>query len=191
VPVTRLREDAVGHIGFDRAEWRNDLPLELMEDSGFAVSVPDRASWLSSWHSERDWLRASHKCGYSNAVIGLFEHFHYPELERKTGFHWYRRELVEADLLVLARKHWNFNVRSFNPGGNHGGFFRESTRAVLMLAGGAEAGISHGVSIEEPYDTLSLVPTVLRLMGREEPKLPGIQIREAFNLEQTNEIGPR
>jgi len=191
VPVTRLREDAVGHIGFDRAEWRNDLPLELMEDSGFAVSVPDRASWLSSWHSERDWLRASHKSDYSNAVIGLFEHFHYPEGERRTGFHWARRELVEADLLVLARKRWNFNVRSFNPGGNHGGFFRESTHAVLMLAGGAAAGLRHGVSIEEPYDTLSLAPTLLGLMGREEPDLSGMQIEEVFNAEQTNEIGPR
>ena len=191
VPVTRLREDAVGHISFDSAEWRNDLPLELLGDSGFAVPVPDRAGWLSSWHSERDWLRASHKSGYSNAVIGLFGHFHSPERERRTGFHWARRELVEADLLVLSRRRWNFNVRSFNPGGNHGGFFRESTHAVLMLAGGAAAGIRHGVSIEEPYDALSLAPTLLGLMGREEPDLPGIQIREALNAEQTDETGPQ
>jgi hypothetical protein len=60
-----------------------------------------------------------------------------------------------------------------------------------MLAGGAAAGVSHGVSIEDPYDTLSLVPTVLHLMGREEPDLPGMQIREAFNAERTNEIGPQ
>ena len=190
VPVTQLREDAVGQISFDSAEWRNDLPLELLEDSAIAVPVPSRATWLSSWHSERDWLRASHKSGYSNAVIGFLNTPTTPKLERKTGFHWYRRGLVETDLPGSPANHWNFNVRSFNPGGNHGGFSRIHPRGV-------DAGRWRGSGdqprcpIEEPYDTLSLVPTVLRLMGREEPKLPGIQIREAFNLEQTNEIGSR
>ena len=60
-----------------------------------------------------------------------------------------------------------------------------------MLAGGAAAGIRHGVAIDEPYDTLSLAPTLLGLMGREEPDLPGIQIREAFNSEQTDHTGPQ
>lgn len=84
--------------------------------------------------------------------------------------------MVAADLLVLANDHWNFNVRGFNPGGNHGSFFRISTYSVLTLAG---AGIPQGLSIERPYDTLSLVPTLMSLTGRGEPSsYPGPVIEE-------------
>ena len=76
-----------------------------------------------------------------------------------------RRELVQADLLILAGDHWNFNARGFKPGGNHGGFSRASSHAVLMLAGGAETGLSSGVLVDEPYDAMSLVPTLLGTGG--------------------------
>ena len=81
-------------------------------------------------------------------------------------------------MLVLANDHWNFNARSFNPGGNHGSFFRESTHSVLLFAGGKDTGIPAGLRIETPYDSLSFVPTILNLMGRPEPALPGSVIRE-------------
>ncbi len=54
-------------------------------------------------------------------------------------------------------------MRGFNPGGNHGSFLRISTHSVLMAAGG---GIPAGLTIERPYDGLSLVPTLLSLLGR-------------------------
>jgi hypothetical protein len=73
-----------------------------------------------------------------------------------------KRRMVEADMLVLASNHWNFNVRGFNPGGNHGAFFRASTHSTLMLAGG---GLPAGLAIDHPYDSLSFYPTVLRLTG--------------------------
>jgi hypothetical protein len=182
LPVEKLRENADGRITFNRTEWRAGLPLELLEDDAFAVPAAERAGWLSQWHSERDWLRASHRAHYSNAVIGLFDHFRRSRPDGAESFHWARRELVDADLLLLAREHWNFNVRSFNPGGNHGAFFRQSTHAVLMLAGGAAAGINRGVLVEEPYDALSVVPTLLTLMGRCEPGLPGPYIQEASSI---------
>jgi hypothetical protein len=56
-------------------------------------------------------------------------------------------------------------VRGFNPGGNHGSFFRISTHSTLMLAGGDMTGVPRGAVIEEPYDSLSFVPTVLALTG--------------------------
>jgi len=91
-----------------------------------------------------------------------------------------RRRLAEPDLLLFANNHWNFNVRGFNPGGNHGSLLRISTHSVLMLAGGSESGTPRGMVIEEPYDSLSFVPTILELMGfpRETPPLPGRPIRE-------------
>jgi len=77
-----------------------------------------------------------------------------------------QRALAEADLLVLANDHWNFNVRDFNSGGNHGSFFRTSTHSTLMLAGGARSGIPRANQIEEPYDSLSFAPTIFALLGQ-------------------------
>jgi len=56
-------------------------------------------------------------------------------------------------------------VRGFNPGGNHGSFYRVSTHLILMFAGGENTGIPRGLSIEEPYDSLDLLPTLLEFTG--------------------------
>jgi hypothetical protein len=90
------------------------------------------------------------------------------------------RRLAEPDFLIFANDHWNFNVRGFNPGGNHGSLFRISTHSVLMLAGGETTGIPPGLVIDEPYDSLSFVPTILSLMGlsQQAAHLPGKPIRE-------------
>ena len=76
-----------------------------------------------------------------------------------------QRGLVETDLLIVANNHWNFDVRGFNPGGNHGSFFRISTHSTLMFAGGDHTGIPRGLAVTEPYDSLSVVPTILALTG--------------------------
>jgi hypothetical protein len=65
----------------------------------------------------------------------------------------------------LANDHWNFDVRGFKPGGNHGALFRISTHSTLMLAGGDKTTIPRAMVVEEPYDSLSFVPTVLALTG--------------------------
>jgi hypothetical protein len=95
---------------------------------------------------------------------------------------------------VHASDHWNFDVRGFNPGGNHGSFYRPSTHSTFMLAGGADTGVARGLDIEEPYDSLSVMPTLLRLLGRVDEEgapdealrargfsaFPGRAVRELF-----------
>jgi hypothetical protein len=76
-----------------------------------------------------------------------------------------QRELAEADLLIVANNHWNFDVRGFNPGGNHGSFLRASTHSTFMIAGGKDVHVPQGVTVEEPYDSLSFMPTMLALTG--------------------------
>jgi hypothetical protein len=113
-----------------------------------------------------------------------------------TRFRNRKRLLIEPDFIIFASDHWNFNYRDFNPGGNHGAFFRKSTQATLMLAGGAETGIPRGLIVDRPYDTLSFVPTVFTLTGditdTLSPRLtdkgfrpfPGEVIRELFELQK-------
>lgn len=177
MPVRDLTEDAEGTVHFTAMPWADGFPLRLFEDPELSIHG-DRADWLNTWHTEREWFEAIHRTRYSNGIIGLHEHFQrwqpegvapvfrvaderdWPVLRR---FAARRRELTEFDLLILASDHWNFNVRGFNPGGNHGSFLRISTHSVLMAAG---SGVPVGLEIERPYDSLSLVPTLLSLVGR-------------------------
>jgi hypothetical protein len=167
------------------AAWGPGLPLELFEDPQLRVPLGDRAAWLDQWHDERAWLEAVHRTRYSNGIIGLTEEMlDQPALsgdgDRNLGDRYRERQrnLRRTDMLLLANDHWNFNVRGFNPGGNHGSFLRISTHSVLLFAGGKDTGIPSGLRVETPYDSLSFVPTILSLMGRPEPDLPGPVIQE-------------
>jgi hypothetical protein len=175
VPVANLTQDSSGQLHYDRAAWAAGFPLAIFEDPMLNVEG-DRAVWLDQWHTDQEWLNAVHRTVYSNGVIGIVEALLRdpvadPYLERK-------RELRGFDMIAFASDHWNFNVRSFNPGGNHGSFLRVSTHSVLMFAGGEETGIPRDLRVSAPYDSLSLVPTILKLMNRPEPSLPGRPIQE-------------
>ncbi len=179
LPIANLTQDAQGLIHFDAAQWRLDLPLRIIDDPRLDVPNADRVPWLSEWHTDLEWLHALHKTQYSNGLIGLHEQFTIftspgieasePGLSREEQllrqFCRRRREAVETDLLIVANNHWNFDVRGFNPGGNHGSFFRISTHSTLMFAGGERTGIPRGLAVAEPYDSLSVAPTILALTG--------------------------
>jgi hypothetical protein len=172
VPVEHLRQNTDGIISWTACGWGPDLPFKLFEDPN--VETPDgsaRAEWLSSWHSEGDWMRAIHRGLYSDGVIGITEEL-LPPAEALPGaegpdgelrrLEVRRRELAQADFHVFASDHWNFDVRNFNPGGNHGSFLRISTHSVWMMSG---AGVPRGAHIENPYDSLNFASTIWRLLG--------------------------
>jgi hypothetical protein len=179
LPIANLVQDEKGIIHFDRIEWQPDLPLRMLEDARLDVPLESRVAWLSEWHTDLEWLHALHKTQYSNGFIGLHEQFMQfptpgtdvdaPGLSADDRLlHRFRRRqraLVETDMLIVANNHWNFDVRGFNPGGNHGSFFRISTHSTLMFAGGERTGIPRGLAVTEPYDSLSVTPTVLALTG--------------------------
>jgi hypothetical protein len=179
LPISHLIQDEQGVIRFDPVAWQQGLPLHLLEDPRLSIPLDDRLAWLNDWHTDVEWLHAAHKTQYSNGLIGLHEQFTQfsapgtdvaadglsadEKLLRR--FRRRQRQLVETDMLILANNHWNFDVRGFNPGGNHGSFFRISTHATLMFAGGDNTGIPRGLAVSEPYDSLSVVPTILALTG--------------------------
>lgn len=176
VPVQHLTSDAAGHIRYTPINWRAGLPLRLFEDANLRLPPnADRASWLSDWHTEPEWLEATHLCRYSNGVIGVTEQLS-PVVDNVPGppgispvllrFERRRRALVQADFHIFAADHWNFNARNFNPGGNHGSFLRISTHSVWMMAG---PGVPANHIIETPYDTLNFASTVLWIAGKTPP----------------------
>lgn len=180
LPIANLTQDQSGAIHFDRSELESGYPLKMIEDP--RLDVPpgaERAEWLNQWHTDVEWLHALHKTQYSNGLIGLHEQFTLfpaPGSEvndaNLTGdeklLHAFRarqRRLVECDVMIFANDHWNFDVRGFNPGGNHGSLFRISTHSTLLFAGGDNTGIPRGLAVTEPYDSLSVMPTILALTG--------------------------
>jgi len=125
------------------------------------------ASWDS--HGLCVYTRAQHRAGqlarHPNEKISSDDR-NLSEQERALrDFERRKRALVEADMLIVANDHWNFDVRGFNPGGNHGSFFRISTHSIFMLAGGQKTNIPRAFEITKPYDSLSFVPTLLALTG--------------------------
>lgn len=176
IPVGGLRQSKDGRITWNTKEWTAGFPLHLFEDADLAIpDGTDRAAWLSAWHSEREWFEAIHRCRYSNGVIGATEHLIPPSqaLPKQPDmnpllhrFEVRRRELVQADFHIFAKDHWNFNVRNFNPGGNHGSFLRISTHSVWMMAG---SSLPHGRHLREPYDSLNFASTLLARVGKQPP----------------------
>jgi hypothetical protein len=179
LPISNLTEDANGRVNFQSISWQAGLPLQIFEDANLNIPTIDRTAWLSQWHSDREWLEALHRTHYSNGLIGLHEELARHANEKLSSddpsltdqartmrdYERRKRELVEPEMLIVAQDHWNFDVRGFNPGGNHGSFFRISTHSVFMVAGGRNTNIPRALDINEPYDSLSFVPTLLALTG--------------------------
>ena len=152
LPISGLTQDANGRLQFKQISWQAGLPLQIFEDPNLSIPVPDRTAWLSEWHTDSEWLAALHKTHYSNGLVGLHEELARHDIESlSTGdsslsqeerlmkeYARRKRELVEPDMLIVANDHWNFDVRGFNPGGNHGSFFRMSTHSTFMVAGGSK-----------------------------------------------------
>jgi hypothetical protein len=196
LPIANLRQDASGTIRFEQLEWQAGLPLRILEDQRLNVPEDSKTEWLNQWHTDLEWLQALHQTQYSNGLVGIHEQFtmfpapgtdtSVPGLsvdERLLRRFWDRkRRLVEADIMINASDHWNFDVRGFNPGGNHGSFLRISTHSTLMFAGGERTGIPRGLVVKEPYDNLSVAPTLLALTGKlqSDGSVPDALLRRGF-----------
>ena len=212
LPISGLTQDASGRLQFTPVSWQAGLPLQIFEDPNLILPTADRTAWLTEWHTDTEWLNALHKTHYSNGLVGLQEELARHDIERLSTensglsqdqrlmreYARRKRELVEADMLIVANDHWNFDVRGFNPGGNHGSFFRVSTHSTFMVSGGSKTDIPRAFNIETPYDSLSFVPTLLALTGnlRDDSspvpelwdkgfrKFPGRIVKELFPTQQ-------
>ncbi|MBV8706936.1 MAG: alkaline phosphatase family protein, partial [Acidobacteriaceae bacterium] len=117
-PVSHLGADGKSQIQWTPGEWCAGLPLRLFEDDNLHLpSGADRAQWLSDWHTDREWLLATHQCHYSNGVIGITEELSPVEdnvpaspdrSPMSLRYERRRRALVAADFHIFAADGWNF-----------------------------------------------------------------------------------
>jgi hypothetical protein len=171
IPAAHLEARRDAPLSWQPQSWTKDFPLRLYEDNGLRTPPGmNRSDWLSQWHTEQEWFEATYQCLYSNGVIGITEAL-FPsalalpknrENDPLQRLELRRRQLVQPDFQLFAADHWNFNVRNFNPGGNHGSFLRISTHSVWMMAG---AGIPAKTHVQHPYDSLNFASTLLQLVG--------------------------
>jgi len=195
VPIARLRQSADGTIAFEWRDFRPGLPLALWEDDGLRVAGDRRAwleafhserEWIEAAHGTRyaiaivglyellgkpvrtflsegylEKLRAAERIAFANRPTEEAA----PEAALLLRFFERRRRNMEPDLLLHANMYWNFNIRDFNPGGNHGSFYRTAAQATWMMWGGRQTGLKRGYVVTRPYESLSFVPTVLELIG--------------------------
>jgi hypothetical protein len=179
LPIKGLTQDEQGDFHFEKIAWQPDLPLRIFEDEQLILPPGQDRAWLTQWHTDLEWLHALHHTKYSNGLVGLYEELAQHQNPRQDldeagitaieklsrRFITRQRALAEADLLMVANNHWNFDVRGFNPGGNHGSFLRVSTHSTFMVAGGDNTQLPRGMVVAEPYDSLSFMPTMLALTG--------------------------
>ena len=112
----------------------------------------------------------------------------------RTEFELSRRLAMESDLFVAASRLWNFDLKDFNPYGNHGGFRRQSMHALFWLHGGRRTRIAKGpLVVAPPFDALDVAPTLFEaaeistdgampVLYRDAgfANLPGRAVRDAF-----------
>jgi hypothetical protein len=197
LPATVTVDPASGALAVAGSGWRPGLPLGLSEDPNLAIEGADRSAWLSSFHTEREWLDAAHRTRLGLGVVGLSEVFSLdfvpafetamrsdatPEDRLVRRFELRRRLAMETDLLLHASPHWHFQVKDFNAGGNHGGFSRQSMHAVFWLTGGRGTRIPKGpLVVERAFDGLDVAPTLLEAAGiTSAGSLPEALVRGGF-----------
>src|ERR1043166_6004665 len=118
LPISNLTVDAAGRLHFESIAWQNDLPLRIFEDPNLNIGSNERRAWLSQWHTDVEWLDALHRTHYSNGLIGLPEELARhaydklsssdpsltPQERSMRDLARRQRELVEADMLIVANK---------------------------------------------------------------------------------------
>lgn len=176
VPVRNVHSPKAGQVAFEVANFEEGFPLHLWEDSSFVVNG-SRLQFLENFHTEAEWRQALASTRYALSVTGLYALLERPDRYYETfktqseddrlveRFYNRSRNHTEPDLHILASDGWNFDVKGFNPGGNHGSLFQKSLRSTLMFWGGDHINIARGKAVDEPYDTLSFLPTLFEAAG--------------------------
>lgn len=156
-------------------------PLGYLDSAAFRKEVPHAASWMESYHTGTEWLRATYRTEYPGCVDTLNLYFRWDGPSTKDS-----PTPSQPGILLFASKGWVFepkinlaNRHEDTLGSRHGMAFRESTNNSLFVSG---PGIRKGAIIETPHRMVDIMPTVLEMAGKD-PKnavMDGQPIREIW-----------
>jgi len=150
-PMRHIAQDADGAITFDPSGGCD--PLGYFTDVGVTPVVGSRG-WLLEPYTDREWLWATHRARYPDAVVAIAKFFAWRgRLEPYA-------ELRDPDLLITAAEGWSFRSDD-GAGTDHGYPLDGSMRITLILAG---PNIPHGVW-EQPQRIVDVAPTILEMIG--------------------------
>lgn len=138
---------ANGQVRYTEVQEPARDPLGLLE-----FYTPEE---LSSYYSERTWLKMTAPTRYPDSVVALTRHMLWQENLV------YREREYAPDLVVTARPGWYFGEEATR-GTTHGYPLADTMRATLFVSG---PNIRRGARIEEPARLADLTPTILEMTG--------------------------
>ncbi len=150
MPVNQFDEDENGKISY--AETAQADPFNYLQDlEGSRESIQ---KFLGEYHDDKEWLGATYKTHYPDAIFALVKPFHWNQ--KLSAF----AKSQDPDIVVSAMPGWNFRIENVN-GADHGYLSEGSLRATLMISG---PDIKKGV-VETPHRMVELTPTVFQIIG--------------------------
>jgi hypothetical protein len=151
-PVRHLAQTADGEVRYDPADARHD-PLGYLEDPAF-LEATGGPEWLARAHTAEEWLRATARTRYPDAVVAMSKFFAWKPPVQDLA------EVRDPDLLVTASEGWSFRSDD-GEGTDHGYPLADSMRMSLFLAG---PNIAPG-TLPTPHRIVDLLPTILEMVG--------------------------
>ncbi|MBI4342692.1 MAG: alkaline phosphatase family protein [Candidatus Omnitrophica bacterium] len=151
-PVRHLAQSQDGELHYEPPLAGRD-PLGYLQEPGF-LEATGGAAWLSQPHASREWLQATARSRYPDAVVTMAKFFAWQDPVRDLA------AARDPDLVVTASPGWSFRSDD-GEGTDHGYPLRESMRMTLLLAG---PNLPHGV-VERPQRIVDVLPTILEMIG--------------------------
>jgi arylsulfatase A-like enzyme len=153
-PLKNVRMAPDGSLSYEPAEPSTD-PLSYLSDPQFMVPATERAVWLQASHSAEEWLWASHRSRYPDAVVAMSKFFSWQGRLQELA------DVRDPDILITAAEGWSFREDNLQ-GTDHGYPLADSMRMSLFVHG---PNVPTGRN-ELPARMVDVVPTALDMVDR-------------------------
>ncbi len=150
-PIRRLTQPIDGEFHYEPALPDVD-PLGYLRDEHFLSTIAD-PTWLEKAHSSDEWLQATYRTRYPDAVVTMAKFFAWKRPVEDLAL------IRDPDVMVTASEGWS--LRSDDGyGTDHGYPLASSMRMSLFISG---PNIPHG-TMEAPQRIVNVLPTILEMI---------------------------
>lgn len=147
-PVQNVSQNKNGVLAYNENASRD--PFGYLTSTNFGP--PDAAKFIREYHDGQEWLEATYKTDYPDAVPAVVRALMWkPELAHLA-------KAQDPDIWLSATHGWNFRADDIK-GTDHGPLLRSAMLSTLMITG---PGIRHGVD-PSPHQIVEVAPTLLQL----------------------------